>query len=144
LSKVGKALCYDVQSGNIERHHDIIYSMVRAWLMEASLPKALWFKAFESGIYVKNRGINAFVKLDMTPYEKTYKTKPRVYECVVFAHIAKPNRNKMDDNAVRYIVVGYSYECTGYQLYVLEKGTCLTASSVDFVQGVFSWKGHGR
>ena len=158
LSQVTKALCYDLgitlkrtepyehaQSGKIERHHDVIDSMVRAWLQEASLPKTLWLTASQGAVYSKNRSINAFLKLEMTPYEKIYKTKLnvdslRVYGCFAFAPIAKSKRKKLYVNAVICIFVGYSYESPGYELYDLEQGTFFTASSVDFVEDVLPGK----
>jgi len=83
LSQATKALCYDLgitlkrtepyehaQGGKIERYRDVLDSMVRVWLKKASLPKTLWLKAYQGVPYVKNRCINAFLKLELTSYKK--------------------------------------------------------------------------
>jgi len=107
-------------------------------LKEASLPKTLWFKASVAAVFVRNRGTNSFLKLKTTPYEKRYGTKStvenlKVYGCLCFAHVAKEKRNKLDDNAITSISVGYSTQSRGYELYDLEQGVFFTASSVEVV-----------
>ena len=81
------------QAGKVEKQHDIIDSMVRAWLKEASLPRTLWFKASVAAVFVSNRSTNSFLKPKTTPYERRYGTKPtvdnlKVYGCLFFAHVA--------------------------------------------------------
>ena len=80
-----------------------------------------------------------------TPYEVRYGTKPnvnqwKVYGCLAFAHIAKEKRNKLDDNGLKCMMVGYSSISPGYELYDLGKGIFFTASSVQFVEDVFPAK----
>jgi len=77
------------QAVKVGKQHDIIDSMVRAWLKEASLPKTLWFKASVAVVFARNRTTNSFLKLKTTPHEKRYGTKPtvdnlKVYGCLCF------------------------------------------------------------
>jgi hypothetical protein len=68
-----------------------------------------------------------------------YGTKPsvdllKVYGCLCFAHIAKEKRNKLDDNAITCMFVGYTNNSPGYGLYDLKQGTFFTTSSVGFAE----------
>ena len=129
-----KDLCYEygielkrresyehAQAGKVGKQHDIIDSMVRTWLTEASLPKTIWFKASVAALLVRNRSTNSCLKVKTTPYEKRYGTKPRVdnlkvYGCLCFAHVSKEKRYKLDDTAIRSNFVGYSTQSPVYEL----------------------------
>ena len=139
LTNAAKELCYKfgielkktepyehAQASKVEKQHGIIHSMVRAWLREVSLPKTLWYKASAAAVFVKHRSTNSFLKLQSTPYEMRYGTKPpvdmfKVIGCLCFAHIAKGKKNKLDDNAIRGMFVGYSNNSPGYELYDLNE-----------------------
>jgi hypothetical protein len=106
------------QAEKIEKQHDIIDSMVRAWLKDSNLPKTLWFKASQAAVYAMNRSSKSFSNMITSPYELRYGTKPnadklKVYGCLWFAPTAKQKRNKLDDNALRCIFIGYSNSSPG-------------------------------
>jgi len=54
--------------------------------------------------------------------------KLKMYACLCFAHITKQNKNKLHDNAIRCIFIGYSNSSPGYELYDLKNGDFFTTT----------------
>ncbi len=45
----------------------------------------------------------------------------RVFGCVVFAHVEKDERSKLDSKAKKCILLGYGAQTKGYRLYDIER-----------------------
>jgi hypothetical protein len=82
----------------------------RAMLREASLPLSLWGEAITTANYLRNR--SPTTDRDATPWELFTNKKPdlsnlRTFGCEVYVHIPKHKRSKLDNTAVKGILVGY-------------------------------------
>ena len=58
----------------------------------------------------------------MTPQDAWSGYKPtiahlRIFGCVAYSQVPKPNRKKLDDSGEKYIFLGYSKESKAYKLY---------------------------
>lgn len=128
------------QMGRIERAHRTIGSLVKSWLVAASLPKTLWYKASCSAVHVLNR-IHTSTN-SMTPYEARYRVKSslkhlRVFGCLAYTHIPKEKRNKLERQGRPGLFVGYFEEGEGYEFYDLEQGKFFVEESAQFWEDTF-------
>jgi hypothetical protein len=60
--------------------------------------------------------------LNLTPEEAWSGHKPSVahmkfFGCIVYAHVPKEKRSKLDDKSVKCIFIGYSIETRNYRLF---------------------------
>ena len=75
----------------------------------------------------------------ITPYEAWHGHKPsishlRVFGCLAYALMPKQQRKKLDDKAVKCILVGYSSESKGYCLYHPLSKRILGSCDIVFVE----------
>ena len=73
----------------------------------------------------------------MTPFEAWYGHKPdvshlRVFGCLVYVHIEKDERSKLDSKARKCILLGYGTETKGYRLYDVDGERILYSCNVVF------------
>lgn len=90
-------------------------------LKENGLPKQFWPETMACSSYVLNRCPTKSVK-HMTPQEawSNYKStvaQLRIFGCVAYSQIPKPNRKKLDDRGEKCIFVSYSEESKEYKLF---------------------------
>ncbi|MCO5590392.1 hypothetical protein L7F22_044362 [Adiantum nelumboides] len=109
------------QNGVAERKNMSLMEMARCMLKAKSLPHKLWMEAVACATHVLNRCPTRALKT-ITPYESWYDKRPsvsylRVFGCLAYAHIPQQLRGKLDDKAVKCILVGYSSGSKGYKLY---------------------------
>ena len=84
--------------------------MARAMLIGAKLPTRLWGEAVRTACYLRNR--TPIGPGGKTPEEAYSGRKPnighlRAYGCVVYAHIPKEKRLKLDDTTTKTCLIGY-------------------------------------
>ena len=113
----------------------------RSMLGYSKLPPKFWAEALSTAVYLRNRNPTKAVE-GMTPFEAWVGEKPnvghlRTFGCVVYAHVAKDERNKLDTKARKCIFMGYSTDTKGYRLY---DPKCVKVFSRDVV---FNEKQHG-
>ncbi|MCO5578651.1 hypothetical protein L7F22_032495 [Adiantum nelumboides] len=112
------------QDGVAERKNRSLMEMARCMLKAKSLPHKLWMERQEAiacVAHVWKRCPTCALKT-ITPYEAWYDGKPsvsylRVFGCLAYAHIPQQLRGKLDDTAVKCIIVGYNSGSKGYRLY---------------------------
>lgn len=90
-------------------------------LKENGLPKQFWPETMACSSYVLNRCPTKSVK-HMAPQEACNSYKPnvahlRIFGCVAYSQIPKPNRKKLDDRGEKCIFVSYSEESKEYKLF---------------------------
>ncbi len=73
----------------------------------------------------------------MTPFESWYGKRPsvkhlRVFGCIVYKHIPKDERKKLDLKAKKCILLGYSTQRKGYWLYELDSKKITHSRDVIF------------
>ena len=116
------------QNGLTERKNKQLFEIVRASLFGMNMPRFYWGEAVKSAAYLINRTPSRVIDFQ-TPQQKLQSLlsiphlpnlKPRVFGCIVYVHIPKILRNKLDPCAKRCVFVGYSKFQKGYRCYDLE------------------------
>jgi len=89
-------------------------------LHDQDLPKFLWGDATKIVVYVQNRSPNISID-NMNPKEAFTGKKPSVYHlrifgCLVYIHIPKYKRKKLDPTSMKGIFIGYSNTSKTYRI----------------------------
>ena len=95
----------------------------RAMLHEQDLRMHLWAEASKTAVYVHNRTPHRVLE-NKTPEEVFFGKKPevghlRIFGCLVYIHILKEKRTKLDPSRKKGIFVGYSESSKAYRIYFL-------------------------
>ena len=113
------------QNGVAERKNRHLLEVVHASLLGANALMSYWGEAISSTIYLINRVPSTFLVFQ-TSFDVLTKAveapivpnlPPRVFGCVVFVHLPKEQRNKLESRALKCIFVGYSSSHKGYRCY---------------------------
>ncbi|MCO5562284.1 hypothetical protein L7F22_015909 [Adiantum nelumboides] len=85
---------------------------------EMNMPLTYWVEAIHTAVHIMNRTPTA----EISPYEKLYGIKPKVFYmkvfgCVCSVHVPNEARKKMEPKAVKCIFLGYPVEKKGYKWY---------------------------
>jgi hypothetical protein len=112
------------QNGVAERKNRSIEETVRALLNDQGFSIFLWGEEAMKIIYVQNRSPHCILK-NMTPEEVFSGKKPnlenlRIFGCLVYSHIPKDKRNKLEPSGKKGIFVGYSDSSKAYRIYIPE------------------------
>ena len=123
------------QNGVAERMNRTLVEMARCLIQQAGLPKQYWGEAIMTACYLRNRSPTS--ACDKTPYELFYKVAPdlghlRAFGCVAYAFIRHRKRKKMDLNARKCILLGYSETSKEYRLEEIGSKRIILARSVRF------------
>jgi hypothetical protein len=113
------------QNGIAERKNRHILETARALLLGAHVPHHHWTDAVTTTVYLINRMPSKVLEFK-TPLQTlsslvTLPTiqmlPPRVFGCVVFVHLHKNQRTKLDPCAIRCLFLGYGVHQKGYRCY---------------------------
>ncbi|CAF4953476.1 unnamed protein product [Pieris macdunnoughi] len=109
------------QNGLCERYNRTIVEKARCLLFDAGLKKCFWAEAVNTAVYLRNRSIASGLD-NKTPIEIWTGTKPdvsnlRIFGSKAMVHIPKEKRLKLDRKATDGILVGYSDNIKGHQVY---------------------------
>ena len=93
----------------------------KAMLHDQDLPMHLWAEAARTVVYVQNRTPHRVLK-NKTPKEVFSSKKPefshlRIFGFLVYIHIPKEKRKKLDPSGKKGIFVGYSEISKAYRIY---------------------------
>ena len=99
----------------------MIMEATRAMLHDQYLPMHLWATAARTKVYVQNRTPHRVLE-NKTPEEVFSGKKPeanhlRIFGCLVYIHIPKEKRKKLDPSGKKGIFVGYSESSKSYRIY---------------------------
>ena len=127
------------QNGVAERMNRTLVETARSMLADSKLPHKFWAEALSTAVYLRNRSPTKSVA-DMTPYEAWMGEKPnvehlRIFGCVVYAHVAKDERKKLDLKARKCVFLGYGTETKGYRLYDPKCAKVFYSRDVVFNEG---------
>jgi hypothetical protein len=80
-----------------------------------------WVEAVLTAKYIQNRWPTTALH-KKTPYEACHGSKSsvnglRIFDCLAYAHKPDEERRKLDDKSKKCIMVGYSLDSKGYQIY---------------------------
>jgi len=109
-------------NGVSERMNRTLMEMVEAMLVRAKAPLKLWDEAVKTACYIRNRLSTSSLEGNITPYEAWTGRTPSVahirkFGCLVYRHIPKKIRRKLDHKAMKGILVGYESESGMYRVY---------------------------
>jgi hypothetical protein len=111
------------QNGVAERKNKTICEAAKEMMFDQDLPNSLWVEATSTAVYIHNRCPHAILK-DKTPEEvfsgiKSEVGHLRVFGCLVYIHVPKEKRTKMEPSGKKGVFVGYSENSKAYKIYVL-------------------------
>ena len=80
-----------------------------------------WAEAIHTAAYILNRSPTSALD-HQTPFEAWNGWKPKVthfkiFGCIAYVHVPSQKKQKLDDNSVKCIFVGYSSETKGYRFF---------------------------
>lgn len=92
-------------------------------------------EAVSTTAYLINRTTNS-MHLDMTPYELSFKIKPRLdrlraFGSKAYAHVEDATRTKLEAKSFKCIFLGYPNNTKGYRVYDMESGKVKVARSLQ-------------
>lgn len=111
------------QNGVAERKNRSICEATKAMIHDQDLLMSLWVEASSTTIYVQNMSPHHILG-DKTPEEAFTGVKPEVshlniFGCLVYIHVPKEKRTKMEPSGKKGIFVGYSETAKAFHIYVL-------------------------
>ena len=130
------------QNGIAERKNHTLLEIGRALMFEAHVPPYFWSEAIASATYLTNRLPSKILQF-RTPLEvlSTHTTipsfhslPPRIFGCVVYVHLPKPARTKLEPRAVKCIFVGYGTNQKGYRCFDPTQNKMYTTMDCDFFE----------
>jgi hypothetical protein len=110
------------QNGVAEIKNRTIMEAVKTMIHDQDLPMHLWAKAARTTMYVHNRLSHNALGFK-TPKEVFSGKKPevsylKIFGCLVFVHILKEKRTKMDPSGKKRIFVGYCEVSKAFRIYI--------------------------
>ena len=91
-------------------------------MCDQDLPASLWAEVVGNVVYVQNRRHHAI--LDQKNPEEVFTGEKldvghlRIFGCIVYVHVPKEKRTKMDPSRKKGIFVGYNETSKAYRIYV--------------------------
>jgi hypothetical protein len=110
------------QNGVVERKNMTICEAAKAMMFDQDLPNSLWAETTSIAVYIHNRCPHAILK-EKTPEEVFLGIKPevghlRIFGCLVYIHVPKGKRTKMEPSGKKGVFVGSSENSKAYRIYV--------------------------
>jgi len=125
------------QNGILERCNRTVLDPARSMLKHARMPNKLWAKAVSTAVYIKNQLPSRALPNSM-PFQRWTQKKPdisqlRTLGCLAFAWIHGDLRKKLDKQAYKWVLLGYSAETsTQYRVMDVNSGRLFIARDVKF------------
>lgn len=109
------------QNGVAERKNRHLLDMVRALLIESSIPSHFWCEALFTAAYLINQLPSPTLN-NVSPFHKLFGHHPtyshlRTFGCVCFVHLLSHERKKLTPQSIRCAFLGYSTTQKGYVCY---------------------------
>jgi hypothetical protein len=110
------------QNDVVERNNITILEAVKTMIHDQDIPMCLWAEATMVVVYVYNRLSHSALGLK-TPEEMFTRKKPevshlKIFGCLVFIHLPKEKRNKLDPSGKKGIFVGYCEVSKAFRIYI--------------------------
>ncbi|GJX72888.1 retrovirus-related pol polyprotein from transposon TNT 1-94 [Tanacetum coccineum] len=120
------------QNGAVERRNRTLVEVARTMLSASKLPLFFWAKAIATACYTQNRSI-IILTHEKTAYHIINDRKPSIrhlyiFGCTCYLTRDGENLDKMKEKGDTYILVGYSTQSKGYNVY--NKRTRLIVESI--------------
>jgi hypothetical protein len=109
------------QNGVAKRKKRSIEESVKEMMNDQNPSMFLWGEATMISVYVQNRSPHRILK-NMTPKEAFFGKKPsvehlRIFGCLVYIHVPKDKRKKLEPSGKKGIFIGYSESSKAHKIY---------------------------
>ena len=110
-------------NGVTERKNITIMEAMKTMIHDQDLPMHLWVEAARTIVYVQNKVSHSALGF-ITPEEMYTGKKPevshlKIFGCLVYVHILKEKRTKLDPSGKKGIFVGYREVSKAFKIYIL-------------------------
>jgi hypothetical protein len=124
------------QNGVAERKNGTICEATKAMMYDQDLPLSLWVEAASTAVYIQNRCPHKALE-EKTPEEVFTGKKPsvdhlRIFGSLVYIHVPKEKRTKLEPSGKKGTFVGYSETSKAYRIYVPGKKYIEVSRDVTF------------
>jgi transposase InsO family protein len=110
------------QNGVAERKNITIMEVVKTMIHDQDLPMYLWEEATKTTVYVQNRLSHSALGFktleEMFSGKKPEVSHLKIFGCLVFVHIPKEKRTKLDPSGKKGIFVGYCEVSKAFRVYI--------------------------
>lgn len=109
-------------------------------ILDQNLNINLWAKATSTAVYIQNICPHSHLE-DKTPEEVFTKSKPdishlMIFGCLVYIHVPKEKRLKLEPSRKRGIFIGYSETSKAYIIYILGQKNIELSRDVIFEENL--------
>ena len=109
-------------NGVAERKNSMIFEAAKAMLTDLDLLLSLWVEATCTIVYIQNKSPRAILG-EKTPEEVFTSKKPavdhmRIFGTLVYIHVPKEKRAKLEPSEQKGIFVGYNESSKAYRIYI--------------------------
>lgn len=146
LSQLGiihqKTVSYSPQqNGRVERKHQQLLQIARAFLSQSNMPITFWGHAILMATYIINILPTPILEWK-TPYKCLHNKDPsysslKTFGCLCFATNVKPHKTKFAPRDIRCCFSGYNPGQKAYKLYDLEDKKVIMSRDVVFYESIF-------
>jgi hypothetical protein len=110
------------QNGVAERKSRTIMEAVKIMIHDQDLPMCLWAEATMTAVYVQNRlshnALGFKTSKEMFTGKKPEVSHLKIFGCLVFIHIPKEKRKKLEPSGKKGIFVGYCEVSNAFRIYI--------------------------
>jgi hypothetical protein len=110
------------QNGVVERKNNTIMEAIKTMIHDQNLPMHLWVEATRTTVYVQNRlshdALGFKTSEEMFSGNKPEVIHLKIFGCLVFLHIPKEKRTKLDPSGNKGIFVGYCEVSKAFIIYI--------------------------
>ena len=108
----------------MERKNRTIMEAVKTMIYDQDLPMHLWAEAARTAVYVQNRishsALGFKILEEIFIGKKPKVSHLKIFGCLVYIHIPKEKRTKLDPSGKKGIFVGYNDQLKAYRVYILD------------------------
>jgi hypothetical protein len=114
---------YNPQQNEVaKKKNRSIVEATKAMIHDQNLPMIMWAEASLTTVYIQNTSPHKIMK-NMTLEEAFTGVKPevghfKIFGCLVYFHVPKEKRTKLDPSRKKGTFVGYSESSKAYQIYI--------------------------
>lgn len=130
------------QNGVAQSKNRTLLDKTRTMMIESRVPSHYWPEAIATANYLSNhlptKSLNYATPFDTlqthTHVPLTHSLPPCVFGCVVYVHLSKRSRHKLEPRAIKCVFVGYGVHQKGYLCLDPVTNHLYTTIDYDFVE----------
>ena len=130
------------QKGIAKRKNRTLLEITHALLIESHALTSFWPEASATATYLTNYLPSKPLKYK-TPFEtlgsfvslpSSHSLPPRIFGCVVYVHLSKQNRTKLEPRVIKCVSLGYEVNQKGYRCFDPLQNQMYTTMNCDFFE----------